>query len=88
MLPKRIMDSSVRSVSKLIIEFEPLGTTTSQDSKLMQKNNAINTNNYGSITNTPKHEHQGHSSITSVLWNMLNQIIGTGIYVTFSFATN
>eukprot|EP01084_Bolivina_argentea_P186656 321688_1 len=89
MVPKRIMDSSAGSLSKLIIEFEPLDTITSvktQDAKLMQKNNAINMiQNYGTISNTPpikqdtQHQHQGESTITNVLWNMLNQIIGTGI---------
>jgi len=95
------MDSSSGSLSKLVIEFESLGKSssnnTTHDSSLINNDFTINMiqnkNNktYGAI-NTPStptlnenmeheydHKHQGKSSIRSVLWNMLNQIIGTGI---------
>ena len=69
-------------------------SNTTHDSALIQKDVSINmiqnTNNktYGAI-NTPstqqtidgiqEHQHHGTSPIRSVLWNMLNQIIGTGL---------
>ena len=107
MLPKRIMDSSSGSLSKLVIECESLGSNISSslthDSALIQKNYTINMYqkaNYGTINENPTSKTtfqdtetqndnivnedaiygQGKSPIRSVLWNMLNQIIGTGLY--------
>eukprot|EP00484_Ammonia_sp_Unknown_P027260 CAMPEP_0197024838 /NCGR_PEP_ID=MMETSP1384-20130603/5316_1 /TAXON_ID=29189 /ORGANISM="Ammonia sp." /LENGTH=468 /DNA_ID=CAMNT_0042453293 /DNA_START=85 /DNA_END=1491 /DNA_ORIENTATION=+ len=74
MLPKRIMDSSNSSLSRIVIEFESLG--------LKSKHNV---QNYGAVHKTATAgdathpQHHGKSPIRSVLWNMLNQIIGTGI---------
>jgi len=84
------MDSSSASLSKLVIEFESLGkisSTNTIDSSLLQKNNAVNmVQDYGTIENNTSEtiqvlniQHPGKSPIKSVLWNMLNQIIGTGI---------
>lgn len=109
MLPKRIMDSSSGSLSKLVIECESLGqssynSTSTHDSALIQKNFTINMiqnkSSYGAIdTNTTskqtshetqehEYEHQGQSPIRSVLWNMLNQIIGTGLSLYYVLLTS
>ena len=97
MLPKRIMDSSSGSLSKLVIECESLGNSgyinTTHDSALIQKDftiNMVQNKSYGTINPSATHnaineeqaqeyKHNGKSPIRSVLWNMLNQIIGTGL---------
>eukprot|EP01083_Nonionella_stella_P039386 107130_1 len=88
-MAKRIMSASAgSSLSQLVIEFETVGPSTKPDdnSTLIRKSFPLDmlhdygaTNTTSTVHQSVDNPHNGTSPIRSVLWNMLNQTIGTGI---------